>query len=51
MEILLGLGMFYAWAHSVVIIFKKTKGLTGYEQGVLIAGLVGAMLYFVGTLS
>lgn len=51
MEMIIGLGAMYAWTHSIVIIFKKTKDLTGYEQGVLIAGLVGFGLFFVGSLS
>ncbi len=50
MEAIIGLGMVYAWTHSTVIIFKKTKDMTGYEQGVMIAGFVGVILYIIGSL-
>ena len=43
--------MFYAWIHSTVIIFKKTKDTTGYENGVMIAGLVAFVLFVIGSLS
>ena len=46
---ILGLAAIYAWIHSTVIIFKKTNA-TGYEQGVLIAGLTGFILFIAGTI-
>jgi hypothetical protein len=47
---ILGLAMFYAWIHSMVIIIKKVKETTSYEAGVLIAGAVAFGLYVIGTL-
>ena len=51
METLIGLVMIYAWVHSVVLGFKYMKETTTYEKVVLLAGLVGFVLYVVGTLS
>lgn len=58
MEIILmalGLVMYYAWIHSVVVLCKKIKGLTPYEEvllplsfGPLSFGLF--ILYLMGTL-
>lgn len=43
--------MIYSWIHSVVIVFKKIKGLTQYEKVVLWVGLVGMTLFVIGMLS
>ena len=51
MEILLGLVMYYCWIHGTVIIFKKLKDTTSYENAVLIGGLVGFVLYLIGTMN
>ena len=47
---ILGLAMIYSWIHGVIILFKKTKDLTQYENVVLIVGLVAIGLYIAGTL-
>jgi len=47
---IIGAAMFYSWIHSVIIVSKKLKGATQYEKGVLVAGLVGFILYLAGTL-
>lgn len=47
---LLGLGMMYAWVHSLVIVVKKIQETTPYEAGVLIAGATGFILYVIGTI-
>ena len=49
-ETVLGLAMMYAWVHSAVIIFKKTKNTTGYEQGILIVGFIGLVLTLIGSM-
>ena len=47
---IIGLAMFYAWVHSVVIIAKKVKGVTAYETVVMIFGAVAFVLYMMGTM-
>lgn len=47
---ILGLAMYYAWIHSVVIIVKKLKKATTYEKSVLYAGLVAFVLYLMATM-
>lgn len=51
MDAILGLIMIYAWIHSTVIIFKKTKDLTQVETGVLTIGFVSLLLFIVGALA
>lgn len=51
MESLIGLIMFYAWGHSLVLIFTRVKLETPYEKAVMIAGLVGIVLFVMGSLS
>ena len=50
METIVGLAMFYAWIHGVIIVVKKTKDVTLYESAVLIAGLVAFLLFLIGSL-
>jgi hypothetical protein len=50
METILGLVMIYAWVHGVIIISKKIKDTTSYENVVLIGGMVAMFLYVMGTL-
>lgn len=42
--------MIYTWIHSVVVIVKKTKGVTTYETAVMISALVGLLLFILGAL-
>ncbi len=48
---IVGLVMFYAWTHSVVICVKKLKDVTVYEKVVLWVGFIVFVLYVIGTLS
>lgn len=53
MEILyfiLGAVMIYTWIHSIVLIVKKTNGLSTYELVVMFVALASAILYILGTL-
>lgn len=47
----LGFVMIASWVYSVVIIAKKTEGLTPFETTVLVVGIVGFTLYIIGTLT
>lgn len=49
-EMVLGLVMFYTWIHTVILMTKYMKKMSGYEQAVTIAGVSLAFLYVVGTL-
>lgn len=49
-ETILGLIMFYAWIHTVFLMIKYMKKMTGYEQTVAIVGVSLALLFVVGTL-
>lgn len=51
METILGIFMFYSWIHGALIIFKKIKDTTQYENAVLIAGLVAFGLFVLGSIS
>jgi len=50
MEMLIGLIVIYAWVHSVIIVSKKVENLVTYERAVLFVGLVGFVLYIMGTI-
>lgn len=50
MEEIIGLVMIYAWIHSIVIIVTKTKDTTQYEKGIMLAGAVGFLLFFLGSI-
>lgn len=41
--------MIYAWVHGAIIIAKKIKETTQYENIVLIVGLIAFVLYIMGT--
>jgi hypothetical protein len=47
---ILGLIMIYSWVHGVVIIGRKIKDTTTYENVVLIIGLVALVLFVLGSL-
>ncbi len=51
MDLIIGLVMIYVWVHSVVIVARNNTKVkrTGYENAVLIAGLVTIVLYVMGT--
>lgn len=49
MDEILGLVMFYAWAHALVIIFKNLK-VQGYDKAVCIAAFVFIILFVRGAL-
>jgi hypothetical protein len=51
METLIGFIMIYTWVHGVIIIVKKLKEPTAYETAVMILGVVGFLLYIIGTVS
>ena len=46
---ILGITMMYSWVHSAVIVVKKVKGISTYESAVMIFGVVGFLLYVIGT--
>lgn len=49
---LLGLVMIYSWGHLVYLIFDLSfKKMSGYEKTVTIVGLVGFLLYVMGTVN
>lgn len=47
---ILGLVMFYAWIHGIIIVGKKVKDTTQYENVVLIVCVITMVLYVIGTL-
>jgi hypothetical protein len=49
-ESILGLVMIYSWVHGAIIVGKKIKGTTQYENGVLIAGAISFTLFVIGSL-
>lgn len=49
--LVLGLVLIYSWVHGAIIVGKKVKGTTSYENVVLIVGLVGFVLYVIGTIT
>ena len=51
MNTILGLAMFYAWIHSVIVIFRKLKEPTTYEKVVLWAGFAAFILFTIGTIT
>lgn len=50
METLLGLVIMYTWVHGTVIVAKKIENTSTYENTVMIMGIVGFALYFIGTI-
>jgi len=50
MYMVLGLVMFYSWIHGTIIISHNIKKISNYKKTVLVVGLVGFVLYVVGTL-
>lgn len=49
--VILGLAMIYSWIHGAIIVGKKIKGTTQYENVVLIFGAIGFLLYVIGTIN
>lgn len=49
--IVIGLAMIYSWIHGAIIVGKKIKDTTQYENVVLIVGFITMVLYVIGTLS
>lgn len=49
LEVILGLAMIYSWIHGAIIIGKKIKDTTQYENVVLIFGVIAFALYVIGT--
>ncbi len=48
---ILGLAIIYSWIHAVIIVNKKIKGTTKYENWVMIIALVTAIIdmwYYMG---
>lgn len=50
MDSIIGLVIIYAWVHSLIITYSKTKDCTPYERTVLIVGAVGFTLFVIGTI-
>lgn len=51
MTSIIGLYMLYSWIHTVVVMFRKTHGLTQYEKVNAWVSLVTMFLFVVGALS
>lgn len=49
--IILGLAIIYSWIHGAIIVGKKIKDTTQYENVVLVFGAVAFLLYVVGTMN
>lgn len=49
--LIIGLVMWYAWIHSVVICAKKLQGLTQYEKVVCWVGVASFALFLIGYLA
>ena len=47
---ILGIVMFYSWAHGAIIVGKKVSNTTQYENVVLIFGFVTFIMYVIGSL-
>jgi len=47
---ILGIGMIYSWIHGSIVVGKKIKKTTKYENGLLIFALVSFVLYVLGTM-
>lgn len=45
----MGLIMIYSWIHAIVIIARKVKDTTQYENAVMIVGAVGMVLFVIGS--
>jgi len=48
MDVLLGIVMLYSWIHGSIIVAKKVRETTQYENVVLIVAGVGLLLTVIG---